>query len=72
MSTPNTPVVQLYCCTCGLGTWGRQWHDRDTGYGLCTPCGAELSPEEARDLGGERGIHWDVPKPPPTPVPFTS
>ena len=57
------PIRSLECCCCGSATKGRQWHNRDTGYGLCVAC-AEWMIAEKRDnpkeLAGERGVHWDV------------
>ena len=65
------PVRTLTCCVCGASTRGRQWWNRDTGYGVCPPCvqfvrksnerlgltDLEDSPER---LYGIQGIHWDV------------
>lgn len=31
-------VKRLTCSCCGCSTFGRQWHNRDTGYGLCPKC----------------------------------
>lgn len=53
---------------CGVGTRGRQYHNRDDGYGLCVSCGEEInarcaetgSTETAEYLAGKRGFHWDV------------
>jgi hypothetical protein len=62
------PVVHLECCCCGSGTYGRQWWNRDTGYGLCPGCFemngvADVAHgQEARSFG-VRGVHWDVPSP---------
>ncbi|RMF14659.1 MAG: hypothetical protein D6757_05905 [Alphaproteobacteria bacterium] len=54
----------LECCCCGQPTLGRQWWNRDTGYGLCARCGDEIiareGAEEAQKMAGERGVHWDV------------
>jgi hypothetical protein len=32
------PARWLLCSCCGAETRGRQWHNRDTGYGLCVSC----------------------------------
>jgi len=54
------------CAVCGAVTRGAQWHNRDTGYGLCTPCGVGLAEkrghaaDEIEDLYGIRGIHWGL------------
>lgn len=44
---------------------GRQWWNRDTGYGLCERCAVWLptrgtTPEEMKELYGERGVHYDL------------
>ena len=31
-------IVNLTCACCGRETKGRQFHNRDTGYGLCESC----------------------------------
>lgn len=38
MSTALPPVVLLVCSCCGGEAPGRQWHNRDIGYGVCTRC----------------------------------
>ena len=60
----NKPIKTLICCCCGSATKGRQWHNRDTGYGLCDPC-ADLikekeTPEEFKSNYGIEGIHFKV------------
>ena len=58
---PN--LVELTCCCCGSGMKGRQWHNRDQGYGLCVKCadwikdGRETK-EEMQSAYGSNGIHW--------------
>ncbi len=56
------PTKRLTCCVCGETTRGRQWHDRDTGYGVCLSCAAEqvgtFGYDEAVRMYGRRGIHW--------------
>lgn len=59
------PLVSLTCCCCGGGLWGRQWWNRDTGYGLCNGCIADCNvasvPVGGRsDCYGVRGVHWDA------------
>lgn len=58
------PSRYLTCCCCGDGTRGRQWWNRDTGYGLCPRCadwiGERESPEEMESLYGTRGVHYCV------------
>ena len=34
----NEPIRNLYCTCCGARHRGRQWHNMDTGYGLCAAC----------------------------------
>lgn len=60
-----TKVRNLKCSCCGGLTRGRQWHNRDTGYGLCSSCISFVSerttPEEVRRCYGDRGVHYDLP-----------
>lgn len=56
--------TDLTCCVCGenAGTFA-QWHNRDTGYGLCAECRDWLptrgtSAEEMHDLYGVEGVHY--------------
>lgn len=63
---PLGPVLRLSCCCCGEQTRGRQWYNRDTGYGLCVRCAdwipaqGKTSPEEMISCYGHRGIHYDI------------
>lgn len=64
-------IVHLNCCICGESTKGRQWWNRDTGWGLCSAC-ANRYPEAnvpmgQHDTGGDghpyygiRGYHYDI------------
>ncbi len=58
------PPRPLTCCVCGAGTQGRQWWNRDTGYGICVPCADQqaerMGPLEHKDYYGIRGIHFDL------------
>lgn len=51
------------CCICGqnAGKW-EQWHDRDTGFGICPPCAKKESsrslPEEMKSFYGVEGQHY--------------
>lgn len=63
------PIVRLYCCCCGGQTYGRQWSNRDTGYGLCRNCIPRCLAAESRDRApseplwyGVRGVHFDCPE----------
>lgn len=55
----------LTCCCCDSDTKGRQWWNRDEGYGLCNDCivanGVKdvLMGSVAQSFG-VRGIHWDI------------
>lgn len=56
-------VVSLTCSCCGSDAKGRQWHNRDLGYGLCVKCadwmiGRGESKEDMQRNYGSNGIHW--------------
>ena len=58
-------VVDLSCCCCGNGTRGRQWWNRDTGYGICSSCitwmrGRGTSEAEIASSYGREGYHFNV------------
>ena len=57
-------IVGLTCCCCGEYTKGRQWHNRDTGYGLCAKCADWIAtretPENMLSYYGECGVHYKV------------
>lgn len=64
---PLPPTEYLECCCCGNGTRGRQWWNRDTGYGLCDDCisyngVADVPIGKEASCFGIRGYHWDVTK----------
>lgn len=57
------PVRNLICSCCGGIARGRQWHNRDTGYGMCVDCigyvrRMGMSEEEIRKNYGIEGVHW--------------
>ncbi len=59
------PTEQLTCCVCGAYTRGRQWWNRDTGYGICGECVAYVrgrgeTEEQIRDYYGVAGVHYAV------------
>ncbi len=59
------PIRHLQCCICGARTSGRQWHNRDTGYGgPCDHCVAYVktrtTPAEMRSNYGIDGVHYNV------------
>lgn len=57
-------VRRMLCSCCGAVTKGRQWHNRDLGWGLCVDCISRCSQnetaEEFRRLYGDRGFHYDI------------
>ena len=60
-----TRIKHLTCAVCGESTRGRQWWNRDTGFGVCPKCIEWLrgrgEPEEAlTDLYGKEGIHHSI------------
>lgn len=71
-ATKETPIRELACCCCGGIAHGRQWHNRDTGYGICIACirwfrndkkkngEPRESESEIRDLYGVEGRHFNV------------
>lgn len=58
------PIRELTCCCCGQSTIGRQWWNRDTGYGLCKKCADIISIKEDSETMnscyGEKGIHYYI------------
>lgn len=57
------PSREMTCCCCGSTTTGRQWWNRDTGFGICVPCAnnaQERWPEDQERNYGVRGIHYDL------------
>jgi hypothetical protein len=61
----SKPISTLTCCVCGDSTCGRQWWNRDTGYGICAPCIAYVrtrgyTDEQIHDYYGFDGVHWNV------------
>lgn len=57
------PIRELGCCCCGSSTRGRQWWNRDTGYGICVEClefcGVAPGDNYAESYG-YRGVHFAV------------
>lgn len=58
-------VRTMSCAVCGAYCRGRQWHNRDTGYGLCTECpawlaGRGMDAAEMERLYGKPGVHYAV------------
>lgn len=56
------PVRRLICSCCGAHTAGRQWHNRDTGYGLCNNC-IDYVATRTEDMDacyGVLGVHYGL------------
>lgn len=66
MTTVANSPRRLYCCCCGAATVGRQFHNQDTGFGLCPDCLPvieEKAPRHGIDVArtyGIRGYHFDL------------
>lgn len=63
-----THTRQLACCCCGGGAIGRQWWNRDHGFGLCANCvdycvGDDLPLGVTTESYGVRGFHFDTENP---------
>lgn len=58
------PKRSLGCACCGKHTYGRQWWNQDTGYGLCVECipfvSQRSTPEHMLETYGVRGVHYGV------------
>lgn len=64
-SEVHRPIRDLTCCCCGSWTRGRQWWNRDTGFGLCDDChdvNGVAHVEEGVEVSGFgiRGVHWGL------------
>jgi hypothetical protein len=61
---PAKPIKELICCCCGNQTRGRQWWNRDTGFGLCVKCAEVISKKEdeetMKSCYGEKGKHYAI------------
>lgn len=57
------PIKPLLCYCCGASTHGRQWHNRDTGFGLCPQCaefvGERETAEEMKSCYGLEGYNYN-------------
>lgn len=60
--TNKCKVKVLTCCCCGDCCKGRQWWNRDTGYGACWKCIPYLGKGEDEDglknMIGIDGVHY--------------
>ncbi len=58
----SSPVLTLTCSCCTSSTPGRQWHNRDEGFGLCGKCAEWLSGKETpaimQSTYGIAGYHY--------------
>ena len=50
---------RLACNCCGSSTSGRQWWNRDTGYGVCVECSRDRE-YKTPSMAGYRGVHFDL------------
>ncbi len=59
-------LLTLICSCCEQPTTGRQWYNRDLGYGLCAACASSIAAsgkqtaEETRSCYGIEGVHYNV------------
>lgn len=60
----SLPLIKLICSCCYAYTYGRQWYNRDTGFGLCASCATWLrtreSAEAMKENYGIAGVHYEV------------
>ncbi len=59
-------VKTLICSCCGKYTKGRQWWNREIGYGICKECvprwERHYTPEGMKECCGVEGIHYNLNK----------
>jgi hypothetical protein len=53
VSTKETPIRGMTCACCGDWCRGRQWHNRDTGRGVCPTCAERIKDKEGKDYMAE-------------------
>lgn len=57
---------RLICCHCNKNCLGRQWWNREHGFGVCGDCvhlhrsEGRTSSEEQRSMWGDEGVHYNV------------
>jgi len=60
----NDKIVRLKCAVCGKPASGRQWWNRDKGFGICYKCVAEQEKTTSEELMalnyGKKGEHYNV------------
>ena len=58
------PIRQLECACCGAHESGRQWWNRDAGYGVCVRCATEntnkYGENDTLDMYGVKGVNWGL------------
>lgn len=59
-----SPIKRLRCSCCGEDTFGRQWYNRDIGFGLCHSCADRIEQKENFEYMercyGVKGVHYYV------------
>ncbi len=62
--TTNEPIKRLVCSCCDGEAIGRQWWNRDVGFGLCRSCipfaSRGLTDADMERTYGKRGVHYDI------------
>ena len=62
MPEDKGPLITLTCSCCGGVAIGRQWWNRDAGYGLCSKCvefvSSKETPEHIQFCYGIEGVHY--------------
>lgn len=57
-------IKTLTCCCCGELALGRQWWNRDKGFGLCVRCAERISKveddETMKNCYGVKGTHYQI------------
>lgn len=62
----RTSIKTLKCAECGEYTKGRQWWNRDTGYGICAKCVLWHKMNSKHDIEefalnyGQDGYHYNL------------
>lgn len=66
MSKKDRTIKRLSCCCCGASHYGRQFHNQDTGFGLCETCvnwikeRGTYTPEEFNRTYGIEGVNYKL------------
>lgn len=51
-------MIALICACCNERCLGKQWWNRDTGFGACPRCAYNADQDEVRSLYGNAGEHY--------------